>query len=105
MSLFGKWATTGFGATSFGRKSVGQKWIAPIPSIDGNITGSDISTNWCHHYVLAKWCLTNWLLTKWHKCPGFYYANNLSDIELLSKFSIGEETFGSCIQLFTAVIS
>jgi hypothetical protein len=40
--------------------------IAPIssfnqtrtPSVDGNITGSDILTNWYYHYVLAKWHLT-----------------------------------------------
>jgi hypothetical protein len=28
--------------------------LANIPSIDGNITGSDILTNWRYHYVSSK---------------------------------------------------
>ncbi len=28
--------------------------LAPLPQIDGNITGSDILTDCCYRYVLAK---------------------------------------------------
>ncbi len=34
--------------------------------MNSNIIGSDVSTNWCHHYVSDKWCLAIWLLTKWY---------------------------------------
>jgi len=39
---------------------------APIPSIDSNITGTDILTNWHYQDLLAKRCSTAWLLVKWH---------------------------------------
>jgi hypothetical protein len=44
-------------------------FLDPIPSSDGNITGSDVSTNWCCHVVLDKWHLTNWLSSKWRSVP------------------------------------
>ncbi len=39
--------------------------LAPIPTIDSNITSSDVLTNWDYHYVSAKWHSTNLLLAKW----------------------------------------
>jgi hypothetical protein len=40
--------------------------LAPVSSIDSNITGSDVSTKWHYYYASAKWCLTNWLSAKRH---------------------------------------
>ncbi len=40
-------------------KSIPSHNLAPIPSSDGNITGSDLLTNWHYHYVRVKWCSTN----------------------------------------------
>jgi len=40
-----------------GRKStayIPSPNLAPIPSIDVNITGSDVLTTWHYHYVLGK---------------------------------------------------
>ncbi len=78
-----------FGLKSFGLKSFGQtSWLKsiahipspsldPTPSIVGNITGSDILTNWHDHYVLAKWYLVNILLTKWRDSITVYLAQIL----------------------------
>ncbi len=41
---------------------------APTPSIDGNITGSDVSTNWHYHYSLTKLLSTNERALNRHLC-------------------------------------